>query len=226
LPPGAHLRMLTKIDTGDNRVSISIRHRKRGFSLFRSKSKEPTLSEHAEDIPLLDDDSDVDSIVNPRTPPRMNIVIQIVGSRGDVQPFVALGFVLKNKFGHRVRIATHAVFQNFVEEHDLEFFNIGGNPEELMAFMVRNPGLLPSYDALKSGDVKQQRRNMYGILKGCWRSCIEPESGPGAHENAGPSIHHSRAIPFVADAIIANPPSFAHVHCSEKLGIPLHLMFT
>jgi hypothetical protein len=32
--------------------------------------------------------------------------------------------------------------------------------------------------------------------------------------------------PFVADAIIANPPSFGHVHCAEKLGIPLHIMFT
>lgn len=32
--------------------------------------------------------------------------------------------------------------------------------------------------------------------------------------------------PFVADAIIANPPSFAHVHCAERLGVPLHLMFT
>jgi hypothetical protein len=27
--------------------------------------------------------------------------------------------------------------------------------------------------------------------------------------------------PFVADAIIANPPSFAHVHIAERLGIPL-----
>lgn len=32
--------------------------------------------------------------------------------------------------------------------------------------------------------------------------------------------------PFVADAIIANPPSFAAPHISEKLGIPLHMMFT
>jgi len=32
--------------------------------------------------------------------------------------------------------------------------------------------------------------------------------------------------PFVADAIIANPPSFAHVHCAQALGVPLHLMFT
>lgn len=33
-------------------------------------------------------------------------------------------------------------------------------------------------------------------------------------------------LPFIADAIIANPPCFAHVHCAEKLGVPLHLMFT
>ena len=44
-------------------------------------------------------------------PPPMNIVIQIVGSRGDVQPFVALGQVLKNKYKHRVRIATHPTSQ-------------------------------------------------------------------------------------------------------------------
>jgi len=65
----------------------------------------------------------------------MKIVIQIVGTRGDVQPFVALGLELKRSFGHRVRIATHAVFKEFVEKHELEFFNIGGNPEELMAFV-------------------------------------------------------------------------------------------
>ena len=35
-----------------------------------------------------------------------------------------------------------------------------------------------------------------------------------------------RARPFVANAIIATPPSFAHIHCAEKLGTPLHLMFT
>ena len=29
-----------------------------------------------------------------------------------------------------------------------------------------------------------------------------------------------------ADAIIANPPSFAFVHCAEALGIPCHQMFT
>jgi hypothetical protein len=31
--------------------------------------------------------------------------------------------------------------------------------------------------------------------------------------------------PFVADAIISNPVTYAHAHCAEALGIPLHFMF-
>jgi hypothetical protein len=65
--------------------------------------------------------------------PRMNIAILITGSRGDVQPFVALGNVLqKAPYNHRVRICTHPNFKDFVEENDLEFFSIGGDPEKLV----------------------------------------------------------------------------------------------
>lgn len=65
----------------------------------------------------------------------LNIVIQVVGSRGDVQPFIALGNELQ-RYGHRVRIATHDVFETFVTSSNLEFFPIGGDPAELMAYMV------------------------------------------------------------------------------------------
>lgn len=169
-------------------------------------------------------------------PPALNIVIQIVGSRGDVQPFVSLGLTLK-KFGHRVRIATHATFRHFIEDLGLEFFCIGGDPAELMAFMVKNPGLIPSFDSVRSGEVQRRRRAVRDILRGCWRSCFEAGNGLDA-EAAEPSRVfgvqrdpvasevRKDPTPFVADAIIANPPSFAHLHCAEKLGIPLHLMFT
>jgi UDP:flavonoid glycosyltransferase YjiC (YdhE family) len=30
---------------------------------------------------------------------------------------------------------------------------------------------------------------------------------------------------FVPDAIISNPVTYAHIHCAEALGIPLHMMF-
>lgn len=159
-------------------------------------------------------------IVAPDSPPvyqrqefnvKLNIVIQVVGSRGDVQPFVALGNELQ-KHGHRVRLATHDVFDGFVRKAGLEFFPIGGDPTELMAYMVKNPGLIPNIKTLRQGDIQRKRAMVAQMLHGCWRSCIEPD--PLSND------------PFVADAIIANPPSFAHVHCAQALGIPLHLMFT
>lgn len=155
-----------------------------------------------------------------RPPPPLNIVIQVVGSRGDVQPFVALGQELKNTYGHRIRLATHGTFKKFVEENGLEFFEIGGDPAELMAFMVKNPGLIPGMKSLKDGDVGKRRKGMAEILEGCWRSCADTDE---VKEDENTS---TKARPFVAHAIIANPPSFAHIHCAQKLGIPLHLMFT
>ncbi|TQW00255.1 glycosyltransferase family 28 N-terminal domain-containing protein [Cordyceps javanica] len=158
-------------------------------------------------------------------PPPLNVAVHVVGSRGDVQPFVALGKVLKERYGHRVRLATHPNFQSFVQENGLEFFSIGGDPSQLMAFMVRNPSLMPGVRSVVSGDVGQRRKDVAGYIQGCWRSCYEAGDGMRRDCAAG-EIPEDEAKPFVADCIIANPPSFAHVHCAEKLGIPLHIMFT
>ena len=171
-------------------------------------------------------------------PPSLNVVIHVVGSRGDVQPFVAIGKTLKEAYGHRVRLATHLTFKAFVEENCLEFFNIGGDPAELMAFMVKNPGLMPGMDSLRAGDIGKKRKSMYEIMQGCWRSCIEMGDGTGISTITG-SLDSRDSLdsaigmendaahkPFVADVIIANPPSFAHMHIAEKMGIPVHFMFT
>ncbi|GFF81393.1 sterol 3-beta-glucosyltransferase UGT80B1 [Aspergillus lentulus] len=142
---------------------------------------------------------------------KLNIVIQVVGSRGDVQPFIALGNELQ-RYGHRVRLATHDVFESFVRASGLEFYPIGGDPADLMAYMVRNPGLIPSMESVQAGDIQRKRIMVREMLHGCWRSCIDPDM--------------RTQVPFVADAIIANPPSFAHIHCAQALSIPVHLMFT
>ncbi|CEJ79832.1 hypothetical protein VHEMI00049 [[Torrubiella] hemipterigena] len=157
--------------------------------------------------------------------PRLNIAIHIVGSRGDVQPFIPIAkLLMQEPYNHRVRICTHPVFKDFVEEQGVEFFSIGGDPEALMAYMVKNPGLLPSKESRKAGDIGKRRAEMWEIINGCWRSCIEAGNGMGkivtaAHVPNGDDL-------FIADAIIANPPSMAHLHCAEKLGIPLHMVFT
>lgn len=145
-------------------------------------------------------------------PAKLNIVIQVVGSRGDVQPFVALGCELQQQHGHRVRIATHAVFEDFVRKAGLEFYPIGGDPADLMAYIVKNPGLIPSIASVRAGDIGRKRMMLAEILEGCWSSCYMRDE--------------KTQRPFVADAIIANPPSFGHVHCAQAMGIPVHVMFT
>ncbi|KAK7987460.1 hypothetical protein PG989_007775 [Apiospora arundinis] len=156
--------------------------------------------------------------------PKLNIVIMVIGSRGDAQPFLKIGKVLKENYGHRVRIATHPAFREFVEKDSgLEFFSVGGDPSELMAFMVKNPGMIPKLESVKAGDIGRRRNAMAEMFDGFWRACINATDNE--KDEANLKMMGNRT-PFVADAIIANPPSFAHIHCAEALGIPLHLMFT
>ncbi|OLN96044.1 Sterol 3-beta-glucosyltransferase UGT80B1-like protein 4 [Colletotrichum chlorophyti] len=161
----------------------------------------------------------------PAASPRLNIAIHIVGSRGDVQPFIPIAqLLMKPPYSHRVRICTHPVFKDFVESNGVEFFSIGGDPEALMAYMVKNPGLLPSRESVKAGDIGQRRKEMAEIIEGAWRSCIEAGDGMGERLTAA-TVKDVDDL-FVADAIIANPPSMTHIHAAEKLGIPLHMVFT
>ncbi|KAJ3119125.1 hypothetical protein HDU96_000040 [Phlyctochytrium bullatum] len=145
--------------------------------------------------------------------PAMSIVILIVGSRGDVQPFIALGKELK-KYGHRVRLATHGIFRQFVTENGLEFYPLAGDPSELMAYMVKNPGLLPSIESVRAGDIGKKRRMIEAILDSTYKACVsaDPED--------------PEKTPFVCHAIISNPPAFGHIHCAQRLFVPCHIFFT
>jgi len=221
----------TKADvTDDGRVNIRINQRNTQLSslLAPALRHQQEIADHEQALPPPYIPPGLGGEEGVPPPPPMNVVIQIVGSRGDVQPFVALGKVLRDTYGHRVRLATHPNFKN-----GLEFFNIGGDPAELMAFMVKNPGLMPGFDALRSGDVGSRRKEVAAYLKGCWRSCFETGDGLGpevtdktVEDWSTQPGEEDISRPFVADCIIANPPSFAHIHCAEKLGLPLHIMFT
>ncbi|KAK4695575.1 hypothetical protein P7C71_g2208, partial [Lecanoromycetidae sp. Uapishka_2] len=134
----------------------------------------------------------------------------VIGSRGDIQPFLKVGKLLKEDYGHRVRIATHPAFKKFVEQDSgLEFFSVGGDPAELMAFMVKNPGLMPSVSTVRAGEIGRRRDAMFEMFQGFWRACINATDDETDTSNLKMMGDKN---PFVADAIIANPPSFAHVH--------------
>jgi sterol 3beta-glucosyltransferase len=61
----------------------------------------------------------------------MHITVVAVGSRGDVQPCVAIGQGLKQA-GYDVRVATHAIFADLVARCGLAFAPIEGDPRQTM----------------------------------------------------------------------------------------------
>jgi len=148
----------------------------------------------------------------PRVPP-LSIVIMAVGSRGDVQPFIPIGRRLAQH--HRVRLATHREFRPMVERAGLEFYPLGGNPHEMMEYIVKTGGsILPTRLDQIWEDVPKKRAMIAEILASTWRACTEAD----AERPAAP--------PFRPDLIVANPPSYGHIHCAEALHIPLHMIFT
>ena len=150
--------------------------------------------------------------VPPQVPP-LSIVIMAVGSRGDVQPFIPIGRRLAQR--HRVRLATHREFRPLVERAGLEFYPLGGDPHELMEYIVKTSGsILPTRLDQLWEDVPKKRAMIVEILASTWRACTETDP------------EHPDAPPFRADTIVANPPSYGHIHCAEALHVPLHMIFT
>ncbi len=65
----------------------------------------------------------------------MRVTITTGGSRGEVQPYVALGLGLRAA-GHEVRIAAQAPYEGFVRSRGLEFHPISGDPRQLVAALL------------------------------------------------------------------------------------------
>lgn len=139
--------------------------------------------------------------------PKLKIAIIVVGTRGDVQPFLAVARRLQ-EFGHHVRLATHVNFSTFVKSAGIDFYPLGGDPRVLAGFMARNKGLIPS----APGEISIQRKQLKAIIESLLPACTEPDVDTGE--------------PFRAQAIIANPPAYGHAHVAEALAVPLHIFFT
>ena len=158
--------------------------------------------------------------------PKMNIVLMAVGTRGDVQPFGSIGLKLKAD-GHRVRIATHSSYRQFVADSfpGLEFYPLAGDPRKLSEFMVKNNGcIIPmTTDILR--EMPEYHSMIVDIIHSTWDACTKPDPLYTNREVETAETINIQDIKFVADAIISNPVTYGHIHCAEALGVPLHLMF-
>jgi len=70
-------------------------------------------------------------------PGHLRITCLTIGSRGDVQPFIALGKGLIAE-GHTVTIATHAEFEDWIRSHGIGFAPVAGDPAQLMRLCVEH----------------------------------------------------------------------------------------
>ena len=132
----------------------------------------------------------------------MNILITTAGSRGDVQPYIALGKGLQAA-GHTVTICTHARFVSFVTEHGLAYAHLGSDLLDLMDG-VEGRGVMEDMGSLISGlktGIKLIRQS--GPIQ---RSMIE--EGWEAAQQVDPDI------------ILYNSKMGGAPHYADKLGIP------
>ncbi|KAK1232385.1 Sterol 3-beta-glucosyltransferase [Marasmius sp. AFHP31] len=121
-----------------------------------------------------------------------------IGSRGDVQPYISLAKGLKAD-GHRVRIATHGEFKEWIESHGIEFGYVGGDPAELMRICVENGTFTVAF--LKEGLLKF-RGWLDDLLKTSWEACQG------------------------TDVLVESPSAMGGYHIAEALGIPYFRAFT
>jgi len=72
----------------------------------------------------------------------MKITILTYGSRGDVQPFLALAVGL-TRAGHAVTLAAPHRFTEFIESYGIHCEPLAGDPDELSLYLNQALPLLP-----------------------------------------------------------------------------------
>jgi sterol 3beta-glucosyltransferase len=131
----------------------------------------------------------------------MHLVIVTSGSRGDVQPYLALA-LRAARAGHRVTLATHAPFEAWVTSHGIAFRPLHGDP----VAMLSTPGARAwmrdgSLTGLRQF-VLEFRREFRGLTEGLLRDLITATADAdfvvhSAVCMAAAQFHESRGIPVM-----------------------------
>lgn len=106
---------------------------------------------------------------------RSRITLLTSGTRGDVQPFVALGLGLQ-RAGYAVAIATHPPFAPLVQGSGLMFVPVESNPSDLLQASDGQAALTwqgrPLRSLLATWCYVQDARAVYArLLVSAWQAC-------------------------------------------------------
>ena len=135
----------------------------------------------------------------------MKILIIALGTRGDVQPYIALGLGLERN-GHKVTICTTTNFRSFVTEYGLAF---EPTRDEIVELMNTNAGRA----VFDGGKSLWQTIKVYAELfkKSATFQMQMLEDTWAAAEKGKP------------DVIVYHPKGYGAPHFAQKLGIPVIL---
>jgi sterol 3beta-glucosyltransferase len=102
----------------------------------------------------------------------MRITIPTTGSRGDVEPYVALGVGLRAR-GHEVCLATHDDFESVIRGHGLAFQSLEGDSQALQASDTGDRMLHAGSNpfVFLSEFTRLRRPLLHDLLHNCWRAC-------------------------------------------------------
>jgi UDP:flavonoid glycosyltransferase YjiC (YdhE family) len=131
----------------------------------------------------------------------MHVTILTLGSRGDVQPFIALGIGLKQA-GYKVKIASQTTFESEIRSRGLDFALMSGNPKEGLEG-AEGQAMLKTKNPIdfvrRMGDLLEPI--METVLIDSWQACQG------------------------TDAIIGGGFPFWGFDIAEKLGIPFYYAY-
>lgn len=148
------------------------------------------------ELPMLGESDTLSMNFKPKN--SMRITCLTIGSRGDVQPYIALCKGLLAQ-GHKPRIATHAEFQGWIESHGIEFAPVAGDPGELMRLCIENGTFTWAF-------LREANSTFRGWLDELLNSAAEACEG--------------------SELLIESPSAMAGIHIAEQLGIPYFRAFT
>jgi vancomycin aglycone glucosyltransferase len=124
----------------------------------------------------------------------MKVLLSTIGSRGDVQPLVALALELRAQ-GHEARLCVAPNFKEWVESYGLECVPIGPDLKKLTGGTVPGKPVMPTKEQLqKMAD--DSVREQFSVISGAARGC-DLIVAATALQFAARSIADSQDIPYV-----------------------------
>jgi vancomycin aglycone glucosyltransferase len=125
----------------------------------------------------------------------MQVLLSSIGSRGDVQPILALGLELQ-ALGHRARLCVAPNFKEWIESYGLECTPIGPDLKKMTGGTVPGKPVLPFSKEQLQGLADEMVRGQFQVIGEAARDC-DLIVAAGALQIATRSIAEAQDIPYI-----------------------------